>query len=270
MSRIARKVKDKRVLALIRRYLQAGVMEDGVVKPTLEGTPQGGNLSPLLSNILLDDLDKELERRGHKFCRYADDCNIYVQSKRAGERVYASIVKFLEKKLKLKINAEKSAVDRPWKRKFLGYSMTWHMKPKLKVAERSLERFKDKLRELFRRGRGRNIGKFIEELRPILTGWINYFSLVEVKGVFEELDGWIRRKLRAIIWQQWKRPVTRMKNLMKRGLSKEQATKSANNGRGKWWNSGASHMNLAFPKKYFDTCGLISLLDSVRRFQGNL
>jgi|RifCSP16_2_1023846.scaffolds.fasta_scaffold52605_2 RNA-directed DNA polymerase len=270
MSRVARKVKDRRVLRLIRRYLQAGIMMDGIVAPSREGTPQGGNLSPLLSNILLDELDKELERRGHTFCRYADDCNIYVRSKRAGERVYVSITRFLENRLKLRVNGDKSAIDRPWKRKFLGYSMTWHTKPKLRVAEESVARFKEKLKEQFRRGRGRNIGKLIEELRLLLIGWINYFSLAEVKGTFEELDSWIRRKLRAIIWRQWKRKFTRRKNLMKRGLSEEQASKSAYNGRGAWWNAGASHMNLAFPKKYFDTCGLISLLDLILDFQRSL
>src|SRR5271157_3673912 len=238
MSRVARKVKDKRVLRLIRGYLQAGIMNGGLVTPSREGTPQGGPLSPLLSNILLDELDKELERRGHAFCRYADDCNIYVRSRRAGERVYASITRFLENRLKLGVNAGKSAVDRPWRRKFLGYSMTWHVKPKLKVAEESVARLKEKLREQFRRGRGRNVARFIEELRPLLQGWINYFSLAEVKGTFEELDGWIRRKLRAIIWRQWKRPLTRRKNLMRRGLSEEQASKSAYNGRGAWWNAG--------------------------------
>jgi RNA-directed DNA polymerase len=270
MSRVARKVKDQRVLRLIRRYLQAGIMADGIITPSRKGTPQGGNLSPLLSNILLDELDKELERRGHTFCRYADDCNIYVRSKRAGERVYASITRFLENRLQLRVNGDKSAIDRPWKRKFLGYSMTWHMKPKLRVAEESVARFKEKLREQFRRGRGRNVRNFIEELRPLLIGWINYFSLAEVKGTFEDLDGWIRRKLRAIIWRQWKRKFTRRKNLMKRGLSEEQASKSAYNGRGAWWNAGASHMNLAFPKRYFDTCGLISLLDLILDFQRSL
>jgi RNA-directed DNA polymerase len=270
MSLVARKVKDRRVLRLIRRYLQAGIMAAGIVSPSREGTPQGGNLSPLLSNVLLDELDKELERRGHTFCRYADDCNIYVRSKRAGERVYASITRFLENRLKLRVNGDKSAVDRPWKRKFLGYSMTWHVKPKLRVAEESVARIKEKLREQFRRGRGRNIRNFIEELRPLLIGWINYFNLAEVKGTFEELDGWIRRKLRAIIWRQWKRKATIRKNLMKKGISDERASKSAYNGRGAWWNAGASHMNLAFPKKYFDTCGLISMLDLILDSQRNL
>jgi RNA-directed DNA polymerase len=268
MSRVARKVKDKRVLRLIRRYLQAGMMEEGLVSARREGTPQGGPLSPLLSNILLDDLDKELERREHRFCRYADDCNIYVQSKSAAERVMKSITDFLERRLRLKVNAEKSAVARPWERSFLGYGMTWHREPRLKAAAESVKRLKQKVREVFKRGRGRNIGRLItEELTPKLRGWIQYFRLAKVKGIFEELDGWIRRKFRAVIWRQWKRAFTRAKNLMKRGIDKERAWKSARNGRGPWWNAGASHMNQAFPKSYFDRLKLPSLLDELRRIQ---
>ena len=271
MSRLARRVKDKRILRLIRRYLQAGMMEGGLVSQRREGTPQGGPLSPLLSNILLDELDKELERRGHKFCRYADDCNVYVRSRSAGERVKESITRFLEKRLRLKVNEEKSAVGRPWERKFLGYTMTWHREPRLKVAESSVKRLKMKLREILRRGRGRNIGRQIEEeLTPLLRGWMNYFRLAEVKGIFEELDGWIRRKLRCVIWRQWKRTFARAKGLMKRGLDKERALKSAMNGRGAWWNAGASHMNAAFPKSYFDRCGLLSLQDQLRRLKSTL
>jgi RNA-directed DNA polymerase len=267
MSRVARKVKDKRILKLTRRYLQAGVMTDGPISQRAEGTPQGGPLSPLLSNILLDDLDKELERRGHRFCRYADDSNIYVASKRAGERVLASITHFVETRLKLKVNQDKSAVDRPWKRKFLGYSMTSHKQPRLKAATESIKRFKGKIRALCRRARGRNLGKFIEELKPILRGWVNYFKLAEVKGVFEELDQWIRRKMRCIRWRQWKRPRTRLKRLRQCGLDEERARKSAYNGRGPWWNAGASHMNQAFPKKYFDKLGLVSLLHRLKWLQ---
>lgn len=263
MARVARKVNDKRVLRLIRRYLQAGIMTDGIVTARQEGTPQGSPLSPLLSNIMLDDLDKELERRGHKFCRYADDCNIYVQSRLAGERVMKSITQFLERKLRLRVNATKSVVDRPWKLKFLGYSMTMEKKPRMKLARQSIERFKAKLRALFRQGRGRSVQKLIEELNPILRGWINYFRLAEVKDIFEELDGWIRRRLRNILWRQWKRVYTRVKNLMKRGLEEVRAWQSATNGRGAWWNSGASHMNEAFPKSYFDRIGLISLLTTI-------
>ena len=267
MERVKRKVEDKRVLALIRRFLQAGMMEGGVATPRTQGTPQGGPLSPLLSNILLDDLDKELERRGHSFCRYADDCNIYVRSQRAGDRVMESIQNFVEKRLKLRVNPEKSAVDRPWRRKFLGYSLTWHREAKLKVAPESVVRLKEKLRERFRQGRGRNLERFIASLEPLLKGWINYFRLAEVKGIFEELDGWIRRKLRAILWRQWKRPFTRAKNLMRRGLEEVRAWKSAYNGRGAWWNAGASHMNHAFSKKFFDEMRLVSLLDRIRGLQ---
>jgi RNA-directed DNA polymerase len=267
MSRVARKIGDRRVLALIRRYLEAGMMTGGVVSQRTQGTPQGGPISPLLSNILLDDLDKELERRGHLFCRYADDCNIYVASKRAGERVLASFTQYLGEKLKLQVNQEKSAVDRPWKRKFLGYSMTSHMKPRLKVAYASVKRLEGKLREEFRKGKGRNLGRFIKEITPILRGWVNYFQLSEVKGVFERLDGWIRRKLRCILWRQWKRSATRARNLMKQGLKEERAWQSATNGRGPWWNSGASHMNAALPKRYFDALGLMSLLGQLRTLQ---
>lgn len=268
MSRLARRVKDKRVLRLIRRYLQAGIMSDGLTTARHEGTPQGGPLSPLLSNILLDELDRELERRGHKFCRYADDCNVYVQSGRAGERVLKSLTTFLVRRLRLKVNAEKSAVARPWERKFLGYSFTWQRESRLKVAPGSVQRLKEKLREIFRRGRGRNLNRLIEEeLTPLLRGWLNYFRLAEVKGIFEELDSWIRRKLRGLIWRQWKRTFTRAQKLMQRGLAKAQALKSAMNGRGPWWNAGAAHMHAAFPKSYFDRRGLLSLLEQRRRFQ---
>jgi RNA-directed DNA polymerase len=268
MSRLARRIKDKRVLRLIRSYLQAGMMSNGITTARREGTPQGGPLSPLLSNILLDELDKELERRGHKFCRYADDCNVYVRSGSAGERVLKSLTTFLERRLRLRVNAEKSAVARPWERKFLGYSFTWQREARLKVAPASVQRLKEKLREIFRRGRGRNLSKLIEEeLIPLLRGWMNYFRLAEVKGIFEELDSWIRRKLRNLIWRKWKRPFTRAKHLMQRGLAREQAVKSAVNGRGPWWNAGAAHMHLAFPKSYFDRCGLLSLLEQRRRFQ---
>ena len=261
MARVARKVKDKRVLRLMRRYLQAGVMVGGLVKPTREGAPQGGPLSPLLSNIMLDELDKELERRGHTFCRYADDCNIYVSSERAGERVKESITGFLAKRLKLKLNEEKSAVGRPWKRKFLGYSMTADKKPRLKVSPEAEKRLKAKLKEKLRRGRGRNIGRTVQEMRRLLIGWSNYFKLAEVKTTFERLDQWIRRRIRCILWRQWKGAHTRAKKLMGRGLPEERAWRSATNGRGPWWNAGAPHMNHAFPKSYFDRLGLASLLD---------
>lgn len=265
MARVARKVADKRVLRLIRRYLQAGLMMGGIATARSEGTPQGGPLSPLLSNILLDDLDKELERRGHAFCRDADDCNVYVRSQRAGERVMASLTCFLAERLKLTVNGTKSAVDRPWKRTFLGYTMTGHEIPRLRIAASSVARFKGKLRAAFRVGRGRALGATIKDLAPILRGWIAYFRLTEAKGVLEELDGWLRRKLRCILWRQWKRPAMRAMRLRQRGLTEQRVRDSANNGRGPWWNAGASHMNDAFRKAFFDTLGMISLQHELRR-----
>jgi RNA-directed DNA polymerase len=266
MARVARRVKDKRLLRLLRKYLESGVMVGGVIQEREEGTPQGGPLSPLLSNIILDDLDKELERRGHRFCRYADDCNIYVRSKAAGERVMESITRFLKRRLRLKVNREKSAVDRPWKRNFLGYTMTWHRQPRLKVSPDSIQRIRGKIRELMWKARGCSLTKVIGELVPLLRGWINYFRLSSVKIAFEELDGWIRRRLRCVIWRHWKKPVTRVKKLTQRGIEKETAYLSAYNGRGAWWNSGASHMNRAFPAKWFAQQGLISLLSQHQRF----
>jgi RNA-directed DNA polymerase len=262
MSRVARRISDQRVLSLIRCYLQAGIMAGGLITASREGTPQGGPVSPLLSNIMLDDLDKELERRGLSFCRYADDCNIHVSSRRAGQRVLESIAGFVQRRLKLKVNRDKSAVARPWERKFLGYSMTHHFKPRLKVARQSVKRMREKLKEAFHRGRGRKLDRFIEqELNPIMRGWGNYFQLAEVERAFEELDQWVRRKLRQMLWRQWKRNHTRAIRLIRRGLHKERAMKSAGNGRGAWWNAGASHMNEAFPKSYFDHLGLVSLLN---------
>lgn len=266
MARVARRVKDKRVLKLIRRYLEAGLMEGGVASARTEGTPQGGPLSPLLSNILLTDLDRELEKRGHRFCRYADDCNIYVGSERSGQRVMTAITAFLERQLKLKVNADKSAVARPWQRKFLGYSMTWHRQPKLRIAESSRQRFAEKVRKALRAGRGRNLKRVIEDLNPLLRGWVSYFRLTEVKGVLEELDGWIRHKLRTLLWRQGKRNHTRAQHLMRAGLREERAWQSATNGHGPWWNGGASHMNEAYSKSWFDRLGLLSLLDTQRRF----
>lgn len=267
MARVGRRIGDKRVLGLIRRFLQAGLMTGGLCSQRSEGTPQGGPLSPLLSNILLDDLDKELERRGHAFCRYADDCNIYVHTRRSGERVMTSISRYLQTRLKLQVNTAKSAVDRPWNRKFLGYSMTHHKQPRLKVAPAVVARLKDSVREECRKGRGRSLQTVIDGLSLKLRGWVNYFKLAEVRKVFEELDGWVRRRLRLLLWRRWKRVYTRGRRLMQRGLSKERALKSVINGRGPWWNSGASHMNEAFPKKYFDKLGLVSLLDHYRKLQ---
>ncbi|MCC7348545.1 MAG: group II intron reverse transcriptase/maturase, partial [Variibacter sp.] len=246
MGKLARGIGDARVLKLIRRYLQAGMMADGLVQPRQEGTPQGGPLSPLLSNVLLTELDRELERRGHAFCRYADDCNIYVGSERAGVRLMASLTGFLAERLKLKVNASKSAVARPWQRTFLGYSMSGHQKPRLRIAAPSVQKLTAKVKDLMRGGQGRSVAATVRELNPALRGWAAYFKLTDSQRVLEERDGWIRRKLRCILWRQWKRSYARARNLMQRGLTEERAWRSASNGRGPWWNAGASHMNAAF------------------------
>jgi group II intron reverse transcriptase/maturase len=267
MAMLSKKIDDGRVLRLIRRYLEAGMMAEGLVSPRKEGTPQGGPLSPLLSNILLTKLDRELERRGHAFCRFADDCNIYVRSQAAGERVMASVTRFLADTLKLAVNTAKSAVANPWERKFLGYSLTWHKAPRLRIAPSSLRRLEGKVREVLQGARGRSLVHTLQELNVVLRGWAAYFKLTETKQALEDLDGWIRRKLRCVLWRQWKRPYTRAQHLMKAGLLEERAFRSAFNQRGPWWNSGASHMNRAFPKSFFDRLGLVSLLDTTRRLQ---
>jgi RNA-directed DNA polymerase len=267
MEKLSKRIGDRRVLRLIRRYLKAGMMTEGVVSPRTEGTPQGGPLSPLLSNILLTGLDRELESRGLAFCRYADDCNIYVRSRQAGERVMASITQFLADTLKLTVNVAKSAVARPWVRKFLGYGLTWHKAPRLCIAPASYQRLENRVREILKGATGRSLRAAIAELNPLLRGWMAYFRLTETKNTLEELDGWIRHKLRCNLWRQWKRPYTRALNLMKAGLTEERAFRSAFNQRGPWWNGGASHMNRAFPKSFFDRLGLVSLLDTMRRLQ---
>jgi RNA-directed DNA polymerase len=267
MARVARRVKDRRVLRLIRRYLQAGMMADGLMSPRTGGTPQGGPLSPLLSNILLDDLDRELEQRGHRFARYADDCNIYVRSRTAGERTLVSVERFLAKHLRLRVNREKSAVARPWQRKFLGYTVTVHRKPKLRVAPQSVARLKARLRLHFRAGRGRSLRQTITDLQPRLRGWVGYFRLADVRVSFEQLDEWLRRRLRCMMWRQWKRPRTRVRELTRRGLDATRARVSAYNGHGPWWNAGASHMHAAVPTAVLREWGLLSLLDEHRRLR---
>ena len=264
MARIARRVRDKRVLRLIRRYLEAGMFQHGLAAPRRQGTPQGGPLSPLLANILLDDVDKELERRGHRFCRYADDMQIYVRSRRAGERVMASLSEYLENSLRLMVNHAKSAVDRPWQRGYLGYTLTRHKLPRLTLTQASLQRLMQRVREILKRGRGHNIRRVTEALAPVLRGWASYFSLVDVKRPLEALDQWVRRRLRCVIWRQWKRPGTRRRKLLALGLDEPRARKSAGTGRGPWWNAGASHMNQALPRKWFEQQGLISVLDTAR------
>lgn len=265
MARVARRVKDKRVLLLIRRYLQAGIMEGGLVSPRAEGTPQGGPLSPLLSNVLLDELDKELEHRGHRFVRYADDCNVYVQSRAAGERVMASLERFLRERLRLKVNRDKSAVARPWERKFLGYTVTSNRQPKLKIAAQSIQRLRSKLRPIWRRGRGRKIASTIEELNPIIRGWVAYYRMIVVTGSLQELDAWIRRKLRCLVWRQWKTPGTRFRKLRERGVNSAKAHAGAMNSRGPWWNAGSTHMNLALPNDALTKMGLVSFLAEHQR-----
>jgi len=267
MSRVARQVTDERVLKLIRRYLEAGMMREGLSQPRTMGILQGGPLSPLLSNILLNDLDRELERRGHSFCRYADDCNVYVGSRSAAQHAMTEITQFLEQELKLKVNRDKSACARPWQRKFLGYSFTWHRQVRLKIAAESLNRLHLRVRQCLRAGRGRSLAATIAELNPLLRGWMSYFRLTQVQGVLEGLDGWIRRKLRCLLWRHWKRSYTRAKALQRRGLSEQTAGCSATNGRGAWWNAGADHMHAAFTKSYFDRVGLVSLVDHHRRWR---
>ena len=267
MARVGRRVKDKRVLRLIRRYLQAGIMDGGLASPRMEGTPQGGPLSPLLSNILLDELDKELEQRGHDFVRYADDCNVYVRSQAAGERVMASLERFLAKRLRLQVNRDKSAVERPWRRKFLGYSVTVNREPKLRIARQSVKRLRAKLRPVFRRGRGRDLAGTIEELGPILRGWVAYFRLVDVKASFIELDEWVRRRLRCVMWRQWKTPRTRQRELAKLGVRVELAAAAAFGGYGPWRNSGGLAMKVAVPNDSLRQMGLVSLLEEYQRLQ---
>nr|WP_277997883.1 group II intron reverse transcriptase/maturase [Moorella glycerini] len=262
MARVARKVTDKRVLTLIRRYLTAGVMVKGVVMETAEGTPQGGPLSPLLANILLDDLDKELEKRGHKFVRYADDCNIYVKSKRAGERVMASIRNFLQERLKLKINEQKSAVDRPWKLKFLGFSM---YKAKageilIRLAPQTIERVKMKIREITSRNKPVSMEERIERLNAYLGGWIGYFALADTPSTFRNLEGWMRRRLRMCLWKQWKRVRTRYRELRALGLPDWVVHNFANARKGPW-RMAHGPMNRALGNAYWQSQGLMSLTE---------
>ena len=270
MSRIARRIKDKRLLRLIRRYLQAGMMEGGVVSPRLEGTPQGGPLSPLLSNILLDELDKELEARGHRFCRYADDFSVYVKSEAAGQRVMASLTEFLEKRLRLKVNQEKSEVGRPWDRKFLGYSFTDEAKPRTKISPKSLEKLKQKLKPTWKRGRGRSLKITILELNRILVGWISYYRLTELLWPLKKLDSWIRRRIRVLIWRHWKTPRTRLRKLKERGVPERVARPNAYANAGPWKSAALPGMNMAFPNKTLYRWGLKSLLNEHRRFAQSL
>lgn len=267
MSRVVRQVKDARVLKLIRRFLEAGLMRGGVVEARRQGTPQGGPLSPLLSNILLTDWDRELEKRGLAFCRYADDCNIYVRSQAAGQKLLAGMTVFLAERLRLQVNESKSTCGRPWARKFLGYSVTVHRQAKLRIAPESLQRLTGRIKDLMRQGRGRSLAHTIAVLNPVLRGWIGYFQYTQSKRPLEELDGWVRRRLRCLIWRQAKSRSTRTVMLRRQGLMEDRAWHSARNGQGPWWNAGARHMIAAFPKGYFNAMGLISLLDTQWRLQ---
>jgi group II intron reverse transcriptase/maturase len=259
MARVARVVKDKRVLKLIRAYLNSGVMVNGVVLDRAEGTPQGGPLSPLLSNIMLDDLDKELERRGHKFVRYADDCNIYVRTQRAGERVMGSVKRFLEKKLKLKVNPKKSKVERASRAKFLGFSFYKHKgEVHIRVAKRSLERYRDKLRRLTKRTRSGKQEEVIEAINQYTMGWIAYYRLADTPSVFEGLDSWIRRRLRQMVWKRWKRGTTRYRELVKLGVPKWQAQAGAG-GKSPWRMARTPVMQMALSNAYWHNSGLKSI-----------
>jgi len=256
MAAVARRVADKRMLKLIRAFLTAGVMENGLVGPVDEGTPQGGPLSPLLSNLVLDELDRELERRKHCFVRYADDCNIYVRSQRAGERVKRSITGFIVRRLKLKVNEAKSAVARPMERKFLGFSFTGTTEPKRRIAAKAIVRFKRKVRELTGRTRGVSIERMTKELADYLRGWKGYFGFCETPSVLERLDQWIRHRLRSILWKQWKRGKLRFARLYARGVSKHLAAQTAGSAHGPWRLAHSPAMQNAFPNHYFDSLGL--------------
>jgi RNA-directed DNA polymerase len=259
MGLIAKRVADKRVLKLIRGFLTAGVMEGGLASPTVEGTPQGGPLSPLLSNLMLDVLDKELEKRGHRFVRYADDCNIYVRSRRAGERVMAGIEQFLTKRLKLKVNKAKSAVAKPSVRKFLGFSFTGGREPRRRIAPQALARFKARVRELTRRTRGRSLAQIVKELSVYLRGWRGYFGFCQTPSVLRALDEWTRRRLRAIAWKQWKRGRTRFAKLRRRGVGRDLAAQTAGSPCGPWRISNSPALNIALPIVYFGSLGLPSV-----------
>ena len=263
MAAIARRVNDKRMLKLIRAFLGSGVMENGLVSPVEEGTPQGGPLSPLLSNLVLDELDRELERRRHRFARYADDCNIYVRSERAGKRVMQSITGFIERRLKLKVNESKSAVARPQERKFLGFSFTYGRGAQRRIAPKAIARCKRKVRELTRRTRGVSLEQMTKELATYLRGWKSYFGFCETPSVLRGLDQWVRHRLRAMIWKQWKRGQVRFRNLRQRNIGTDLAAQTASSPHGPWRLANSPALSLAFPIAYFDALGLPRLLDKL-------
>jgi RNA-directed DNA polymerase len=260
MSRLAERIADKRLLKLIRAYLQAGILDDGWVTVPEAGTPQGSPLSPFLSNVVLDEVDKELEARGHRFCRYADDSNIYVRSMRAGERVMASISRFITRRLKLKVNESKSAVDRPQNRSFLGFSFTGGRSPKRrKLAPKALVRFKARVKELTKRNQGRSLGQVIATLSAYLRGWIGYFGFCQTPAVLRDLDSWIRHRLRCLQWKQWKVYRRRKAELIKRGIKLELAHTTAFSAKGPWRISHTPGVRMALNNQFFDRMGLIRL-----------
>lgn len=266
MFRVARKIKDKRVLKLIRNYLESGVLVNGLKVSSDKGTPQGGPLSPLLANILLDDLDKELERRGHAFVRYADDCNIYIKSERAGNRVMASVKKFLTEKLKLKVNESKSAVDRPWKRKFLGFSF-YCIKDRvgIRIHPKSVKKFKENIRKVTNRNRGISFEERLGKLMVMGRGWVNYFGIADAQSIMENLDGWTRRRLRACLWKQWKRIGTKHDNLIKLGVNDSKAWEWANTRKKCWRIAGSFVLATTVTNKYLEECGYLSLVKEYRK-----
>ncbi|HEY6374695.1 MAG TPA: group II intron reverse transcriptase/maturase [Edaphobacter sp.] len=261
MGLVAKRVTDKHLLKLIRGFLNAGVMEEGLVSPTEEGTPQGGPLSPLLSNLMLDVLDKELEKRGHRFVRYADDCNIYVRSQKAGERVMAGIERFLEKRLKLKVNKAKSAVAKPSVRKFLGFSFTFGSEPRRRIAPQAIARFKARVRELTRRSCGCSLAQIVKELSVYLIGWRGYFGFCQTPSVLRKLDEWLRRRLRAIAWKQWKHGRARFAELRRRGVGRDLAAQTAGSPHGPWRLSNSPALSLSLPNAYFRSLGLTSVAE---------
>lgn len=260
MGRVAKRVEDQRLLKLIRTFLNAGMMENGLVGPTDEGTPQGGPLSPLLSNLMLDDLDQELTRRGLRFARYADDCNIYVRSRRAGQRVMESVTQFITIKLKLKVNQSKSAVARPWDRKFLGFSFTNGREPKRRIAPKALARFQERVRELTRRTRGISLEQMIAQLGRYLSGWRGYFGFCQTPSVLRDLDSWIRRRLRSVAWKQWKRGTRRFAELRARNVGRDLAAQTAGSPHGPWRLSRSPALNFALPNTCWISRGLPTLL----------
>jgi group II intron reverse transcriptase/maturase len=265
MTRVARGVQDSRVLRLIRSYLEAGVMKDGVCIRREDGTPQGGPLSPLLANIMLDDLDRFLEKRGHRFCRYADDCNVYVRSKRAGERVMRAMKHFLTTELSLRVNEGKSAVDRTRARKFLGYS--FHTGSKLRIATKSVERFKGKVRALTQRNQGISFEDLLTKVSRFLRGWITYFRMTEAPSVLRELDAWIRHRVRACLWKMWPRIRTRVRKLRALGLEERLVRPVAMTSRGIWWVTGTRAVSALLSEPWLREQGLLSLHDQWSRLQ---